>query len=599
MAATNIPRKNGLTPEQWARDAANRIRADSSGDWATELVAVVENDLPAAFHDPLKAHTARVELLRAFRLSPSDYERLKTQPAAPPVPRPDGGRFHPRPFAAMLMRLYRFYASGDRRSGDFHRYDPQAGIWRDDADAFLDAVLRTGDILPAEWRKRTHIEEIIADVRGLVWHAEPMPEADPHLIPFANGVYDLRNGTLSDPTPEDYLRVHLPWRYDPEAQSVLLRRRLDAHPTHIRQHFLELLAYCLWRNYPLQRFFLWVGRGATGKSYLARLLTFALGEENIASVSLQEIADDGFAASRLYNKLANIAGETSYRMLEDTNRLKQITGGDLIEANRKYREPVRFRNYAKLLFLTNSLPETADHSTAFFRRAFIVQFTQCFEEDPSIDAELELLVRTGAVLVDGVRVTADVEFAWLLTQAVHTLRELVSRGFAMTGDMPAEQKERLYRDLSDPLMTYVDERCTITGNPDDAIPKWQFAESFADWCRERGYVQYGDRRLGLAMKRIGVGDGQRTHDGKRWWCWLGIKWRDAARDAQHAHHVGNRVQNKSENSFEHPVHPVHPVQQSFETDPFAELFDGACIMCGRPAVKGASRCIQHIEEAGR
>ncbi len=69
--------RNGLAPRIWAREQARRIRRDLTGNWWEELVAVVENDLPAAFGDVVRRHLALSELLRAFRMTVRDYERLK------------------------------------------------------------------------------------------------------------------------------------------------------------------------------------------------------------------------------------------------------------------------------------------------------------------------------------------------------------------------------------------------------------------------------------------------------------------------------------------------------------------------------------------
>ena len=64
---------------------------------------------------------------------------------------------------------------------------------------------------------------------------------------------------------------------------------------------------------------------------------------------MKEIQRSGFAASELYHKLANICGELEYNEIVDTRLLKQLCGGDTIQADRKYRNPIHFTNYAKLL----------------------------------------------------------------------------------------------------------------------------------------------------------------------------------------------------------------------------------------------------------
>ncbi len=69
--------RNGLAPRIWAREQARRIRQDSTGDWWRELVGVIENDVPAAFHDPLQQWEARAELFRLFRLTERAYDQMR------------------------------------------------------------------------------------------------------------------------------------------------------------------------------------------------------------------------------------------------------------------------------------------------------------------------------------------------------------------------------------------------------------------------------------------------------------------------------------------------------------------------------------------
>ncbi len=71
--------RNGLSPRIWAREQAARIRRDSTGDWAQELVAVVEHDIPNTFADLLRQWEARAELFRLFRLTERAYEGIKAK----------------------------------------------------------------------------------------------------------------------------------------------------------------------------------------------------------------------------------------------------------------------------------------------------------------------------------------------------------------------------------------------------------------------------------------------------------------------------------------------------------------------------------------
>jgi phage/plasmid-associated DNA primase len=51
----------------------------------------------------------------------------------------------------------------------------------------------------------------------------------------------------------------------------------------------------------------------------------------------------------------------------NTGRFKTLVSGDSIRAQRKHQQAFSFRNYAKLIFSTNKIPESEDrriHTTA-------------------------------------------------------------------------------------------------------------------------------------------------------------------------------------------------------------------------------------------
>ena len=468
-------------------------------------------------------------------------------------------KFVPRKFSERILQEHHFLAWGDLRTGDFLRYDPDAGIWREDAEAFLAHLLREGELLPHDWKTQGRVFEIVNDIRQLCWQPEPLREPPLTLIPFANGVLDLDTGTLRPYRPEDGFRSKIRWGYAPDAQSRVLAERLNAVPEPIRNHFFELLAYCLWRGYPFQRFFLWVGRGSNGKSLLLRYLTVALGAENVSNISLHALGEDRFAKAELYAKLLNISGEMRYEDITDTDALKALTGGDYITADRKYKSPITFRNYAKMLFAGNTLPVTRDTTDAFFRRAYVVEFEHQFQEDPRVENELTLLPHD----------VLEEEFSWLLTQAVGVLQDLRARGFVFSNDLPVEEKRARYLALSHPLRQFIAETCEVTRRGDDFIYKFEFRDRFNEWLEQRGFNAYTDTRLGREMREIfGFEDGQRGE--KRWFAWLGIRWADKSvggdsKGSKSSNSSITRIE-EDDKRFVQPFEPFEPFACDHETN---------------------------------
>jgi putative DNA primase/helicase len=142
---------------------------------------------------------------------------------------------------------------------------------------------------------------------------------------------------------------------------------------------LDFMAYCLWRSYKFNFWMLFNGAGLNGKSVLLMLIERFLGKDNVSGETLDRLLHERFAPANLFQKMANIDADVSPDVIfNNTGVLKKLTGNDLHAGEFKYKKPFAFRNYAKLIFSCNKIPETEDNTDAFFRRILIINFTQQF-----------------------------------------------------------------------------------------------------------------------------------------------------------------------------------------------------------------------------
>jgi len=149
----------------------------------------------------------------------------------------------------------------------------------------------------------------------------------------------------------------------------------------------EIIGYCFYPDYPFNKAFMLVGNGSNGKSTYLRLVKEVLGEKNVKGSALQDICLYRFAASELYHKLANIFPDIPSKPISYTGWFKVLTGEDTISAPRKFKTSIYFKNYAKLLFSANELPQVEDMSEAFWRRWIVLMFLKRFEDNPSFFEE--------------------------------------------------------------------------------------------------------------------------------------------------------------------------------------------------------------------
>jgi len=421
-------------------------------------------------------------------------------------------KFYPRPFTNEIMSEHSFWYEGG--NNDFYYFDKVAGVWRDNAEDFIRNYFRTATDTIQDMQKRTYIlNEIVNDVRDCSWKGQRLPEPKTSLIPFLNGVFDLDTGEFRNFREDDYFTWTLPHRYNPDAQCPFLYELINSLlPEEQVISLWELMGYCLWRSYPNSKLFFLFGRGSNGKTTFARILETMLGSDNVSHASLKDLQENRFAKAQLYRKLANIAGELEYAELKNTSVLKQLCGGDNIDIERKYKDPFKYRNYAKLIFLTNEINKTRDTTEAFYRRVFLLEFPKKFQNNPELDYRLLTL--------------PEEEYEGLLLVVLDQLQKLLRRGFHFTFELDDEEAKEAYNRLSSPLNQFIEENCVVTYDREDFIFKFEFLQRFKDWLAEKGRTVYTDARLKQELRELGIDEGQRQSGDKKWWCWLGIKWKE-------------------------------------------------------------------------
>ena len=262
----------------------------------------------------------------------------------------------------------------------------------------------------------------------------------------------------------------------------------------------EVIGYCLYPDYPFNKAFMFVGNGRNGKSTFLRLVKQVLGEENVVGLSLQDICLYRFAASELYHKLSNIFPDIPTKPIGYAGWFKVLTGEDTVSAPRKFRESIYFKNYAKLLFSANELPQVEDMSEAFWRRWIVVEFPNKFDDDPTFFEEA-----FPKEVIEKIIVLSLLAF----------LNVYKSRAFTVKGS-EADFKEKWLRNANS-IYAYVkdgEESGRLTLEKEAYTPAYQLYQDYVAWCEEADreaqtktmFTKELERLFGLAKKRRRKGD---------------------------------------------------------------------------------------------
>lgn len=269
-------------------------------------------------------------------------------------------------------------------------------------------------------------------------------------IVVKNGLLDLETRELKEPSPEYIHLSRIPINYDPEADCPKIKKFISeiVNGDDIKL-VQEMFGYCLLKDYPIAKAFMLLGSGANGKSTLIDLLELFLGEDNIATPSLQDLLDNRFAKVELYGKLANLHADLSNKKLESTGTFKMLTGGDTVRGEKKYQGAIKFKNYAKLIYSANELPKTDDRTTAFWRRWVVIDFPNEFPEGGNgTDESLPHSIAT------------EEELSGLLNWALDGLDRVLEGGhFSHTKTRNEIEKKWIMK--TDSLRAFLDMACEI------------------------------------------------------------------------------------------------------------------------------------------
>src|SRR5581483_7788054 len=178
--------------------------------------------------------------------------------------------------------------------------------------------------------------------------------------------------------------------YDEKAAPVeFVKMIMQALPDiEHRKQLLKVMGNLLVPDCRYEKATMLVGEGHNRKSSTLFALGQVLGEENVCSVSLQELSDDRFAPADFYGKMANLAADLDADRIRNTGRFKWLVSGDYIRAQRKHGQPFHFHSTVKMISSANQIPPSDDPTDAFFRKWCVIPYFIQFERDPTLQERL-------------------------------------------------------------------------------------------------------------------------------------------------------------------------------------------------------------------
>ena len=326
-------------------------------------------------------------------------------------------------------------------NGRLHIY--QDGIYTPSAEAIEKAMVTLIPFLKDAQRKETLKQlNLICDTR------QP---ASPELLAFSNGLYNIRDDSFKEFTPDVVITNKIPWPYNPTAYNELLDHTLDkiaCNRPEIRALLEEMIGSTFYRSNTVAggRSFILTGEGANGKSTILVALKTLLGVQNIASLDLKELGDR-FKTAELFGKLANIGDDIGSDYVANVATFRKLVTGERVSAERKGQDPFEFDSFAKLLFSANAIPRLGRSKESFsiMRRLVIVPFDAKFtSDDPDFNPNIRYDLQDQTAM------------EYMIQLGLGGLkRVLKNKDFTKSKDVERTIEE--YRIESNPLLSFLDE----------------------------------------------------------------------------------------------------------------------------------------------
>lgn len=118
--------------------------------------------------------------------------------------------------------------------------------------------------------------------------------------------------------------------------------------------------------------------GNNGKGTLCELMRNLVGEGSYAALSLKAMNKD-FMLEPLTRACCIIVDENGVgTYIDDAANLKALVTGDVVQINRKFKQPIAFKFHGFMVQCLNEMPRIKDKSDSFYRRQLFVPFEISF-----------------------------------------------------------------------------------------------------------------------------------------------------------------------------------------------------------------------------
>lgn len=401
--------------------------------------------------------------------------------------------------------------SDDWQKSALYFYNPESGIYEKN-NLLIDELINTVEPQITE----RNIKEVksklkIEGKRKLLTNA-------PNLYVLGNGIFDAKQHKLLDYSPKFVFTSKIAVNYNPHAQepkfdnwnfSKWINEDIGQGKKDKIKLIWQTFKAVINSNYSYHSavFLLDDANGSAGKGTFEQLLENIAGENNYASIKLNEFEKDAVLATIVNKPLVIGDDNDPKKPIDSSERFKSSATGDSIVINDKYEKAYSYKPTCLIVQSLNGLPKFKDNSDATYRRIRVIKFNKHYTENASNRKVKDEYIFNKELLEWIVKKAIDVKIDGVMT---HT-----------------EESDTILKENqidSDPFLQFVNDAIVITEKG------YRFQDTtyqaYRTWFKNTGH-EFGIETFRIFNKRMRdeqhIKQSRRVRDNHKLQVWLNIE----------------------------------------------------------------------------
>lgn len=297
-------------------------------------------------------------------------------------------------------------------------------------------------------------------------------------VNFENGMLNLITGHLESHSPRFLSSIQIPceWDVDDREEPKIFLSYLERltqgldDQKDIIELILQYLGLCI-SNYPVYKtkaalFF--CGESNTGKSQIFNMMHNLLGSRNSVPMDLKELSENRFAKIQLFKKRLLVNGDLNHgTMITSASIFKNITSGDVIFAEEKFKGLFSFTYSGGAIFCCNKLPIFAEQDEGLYNRVYVVPCNNVIpweERDPDLQEKFRS------------------EYPRIIKLMLREMLKLKKNNWSLYQGSTIAKSRIAYKNLSDNVAEFVD-YAVVKSNANEKSSLFWY-DAYADYAKK-------------------------------------------------------------------------------------------------------------------